>query len=454
MLHIARDDLARMFPRAIPEWLDALDKLGPALADFYDFERLDWVHLVGQIGAETDGLRLRNMQENMYFTTRKRVLAVYKYRLGVALKKDAGIRAKYRTRTRLADALLRNPKMLADVVYGGREGTPWMAGSCYIGRGPTQITHRDNYAEVARHLKLQDVVLIPDGIADRAVDLVENPELLAEDPELGIRSAFADFEIKKLSRWARQDNVDAVSATLNTGGYSAKRLTYTNNLSGRRQWVAKAKGIWPEGSLAAPATAVSHEIVHETAQNGAETGVSTISRGSQGLAVEAAQRLLIAKGFVLGTVDGHYGPLMARAVAAFQDAYHLPIDGDLDADDMVALRGNDVPDLGDRAIATDVPGSDQIAAGKLVGRSTKTGLGLGVTEGVGNAFGFSPFNAAMDVLGRAGEAVSKVSSLGLAIQPKHVAIVVVCLAAPPMWLWARKTIAKRVEAHRTSNFTR
>ena len=338
--------------------------------------------------------------------------------------------------------------MLADVVYGGREGTPWMQGSRFIGRGPTQITHRDNYAEVTRHLNLQYVALISAGVTGRAVDLVENPELLATDPELGVRSAFADYEIKKLSRWARQDDVDSVSATLNTGSH--KRKSITNNLSGRRRWVRKARKVWPTGSLAVDTPTIVAEIAHSESV----AAISTISRGSHGPAVEVAQRLLTTKGFAVGEIDGHYGPIMARAVAAFQDAYHLPNDGDLDADDMDALKNEAAPDLGDRATATDVPGSRQIAAGKAIQRATGTTVSATAVEvGADWLFGFSPFEFVMQTLERAGAVVSKASAISFSVEPKHVAIVVVCIAAPPAWVWARKIIAARIAAHQTINFT-
>ncbi|MDX2308099.1 MAG: glycoside hydrolase family 19 protein [Hyphomicrobium sp.] len=232
---VSRADLARMFPRALPEWLDALATLGPVLAKHYAFTRLDWVHLMGQIDAETNGLRLARMAENMNFRSAKRILEVYRYRLGVALDREPELRARFGTREALAAHLVGKPKELADLVYGGREGTPWRQGSRYIGRGPTQITHRDNYAAIGTEIAKQ-----PGGAG---IDLVAAPERLADDPALGIRSAFADWHLKGLSRWARADDVDTLSDALNTG--NIRDGVKPHGLDRRRGGTARAKRIWP-----------------------------------------------------------------------------------------------------------------------------------------------------------------------------------------------------------------
>lgn len=231
---ITREALAAMFPRAIPAWFDALHELAPVLGDHYNFNRLDWCHFCGQISAETNGLSLPSMRENMAFRTPRRIMEVYSYRLGIALKREPDLARRFGTREKLAAHLVNKPKDLADIVYGGREGTPWMQGSKYIGRGPTQVTHLNNYRAVGEEIATQ-----PGG---DAFDLVGNPDLLATDPELGIRAAFADWHIKGLSRWARQDRADLVSDKLNTG--NVKDNVKPHNLAGRLAATAKAKKIW------------------------------------------------------------------------------------------------------------------------------------------------------------------------------------------------------------------
>lgn len=258
---IARSELKAMFPRALPEWLDALEKLAPVLGKFYDFQRLEWVHFCGQIHAETNGLSLRKMEESMNFTTAKRILEVYSYRLGVAIEKvNSGKEpepaiAKGKTKAQLATLLVRKPKLLADIVYGGREGTPWMQGSKYLGRGPTQVTHKNNYRAIGEEIARQ-----PGGAA---FDLVANPELLSTDAELGIRSAFADWHLKGLSRWAEADDCDTLSDALNTG--NIRDSVKPHGLAMRRQGTRDAKSVWPNAiAFNAPvAPAVVAVIEHD-----------------------------------------------------------------------------------------------------------------------------------------------------------------------------------------------
>lgn len=232
---ITREQLAAMYPRALPDWLDALAELGPVLAKHYRFNRLDWVHFCGQIAAETNGLALPEMRENMNFRTASRILAVYRYRLGVALQREPELARKFGTREALAKHLVGKPKELADLVYGGREGTPWRQGWKYIGRGPTQITHLNSYRAVSDEIARQ-----PGGAG---IDLVANPELLATDPELGIRSAFADWAIKGLSRWAQADDCDTLSDALNTG--NIRDNVKPHGLPRRRLETKRAKAVWP-----------------------------------------------------------------------------------------------------------------------------------------------------------------------------------------------------------------
>jgi predicted chitinase len=267
---ITREDLARMFPRAIPEWLDAMAEVGPMLAQFYGFNRLDWVHICGQIAAETSGLSLAKMQENMNFTTVKRILEVYSYRLGVALQREPALKAKYGTKERLAASLLRNPKELADLVYGGREGTPWRQGSKYVGRGPTQITHLNNYKAIGEEIARQ-----PGG---DAFDLVAKPQMLANDPELGIRSAFADWHIKGLSRWAQKDDCDTLSDALNTG--NIRDNVKPHGLPERRRQTALAKSIWkkPIDFTAADPAPVAKQIAEKPVEPTTVKDLRKVSR--------------------------------------------------------------------------------------------------------------------------------------------------------------------------------
>lgn len=71
--------------------------------------------------------------------------------------------------------------------------------------------------------------------------------------------------------------------------------------------------------------------------------MQTIQQGSRGAAVETAQRLLRAKGYSPGTVDGIFGPKTLAAVQAFQRAMGLAVDGIAGPKTWAALQGKDEP---------------------------------------------------------------------------------------------------------------
>lgn len=345
----ARAELARMYPRALPEWLDAMARLAPPLCAHYAVDRMRWVHLAGQIGWETRGLSLASMTENMRFTTAERILEVYSYRLGVALERDKSLARQHGSKRALARHLVGKPVELADIVYGGREGTPWMQGSLYIGRGPTQITHRDNYAAVMAEIRKQ-----PGGAG--CPDLVARPEVLADDPEMGIRSAFADFALKGLWRWCDADQCETVSDILNTG--NAKDNVKPHGLDGRKRETARAKAIWSRdaAALTRGATVPPDGDADSSPADRPPAAVSVLREGSEGPDVAALQRALRAKGYPLGVDDGKWGTLTTRAVLAFQHEHGLTADGTVDWSEgsgfRQALETTSPADLGARSTIT------------------------------------------------------------------------------------------------------
>lgn len=399
-----RDELARMYPRALPEWLDAMARLAPDLCRHYEVSRLRWVHLAGQIGHETQGMSLKSMTENMRFTTASRILEVYSYRLGLAVKNKLRVGGQvYTSKAALARALVNKPRELAIVVYSGREGTPAGQGDVYIGRGPTQITHRNNYRAVAEEICRQ-----PGG--DKCPDLAANPELLATDPELGIRSAFADFALKRLWRVADADDVDRLSDILNTG--NANDNVKPHGLANRRREVARAKAIWPDHVPLTNTLTVSGAPV-------------VLREGSTGPHVSALQAALARKGYQVGATDGVFGTLTARAVVAFEHEHGLVASGEVDWTEgspfRQALDATAPADLGARATLTaadlQARGSTTIrlasrlgAAGKWIWR---TMFGVGAAEASGVDVIGQVSSAADTVGGVVDKAISASSGSGL-----------------------------------------
>lgn len=327
-----RSELERFLgPNAIPEWVDAFARLSPGLCEFYGFNRLRWVHFMGQIAAETNGLSLRRMEENMNFKTAKRILEVYSYRLGLALKTPEY--RHFKTKAALAQYLVGKPVELAKVVYSNREGTPPGQGHLYIGRGPTQVTHLNNYRAAGDEVARQ-----PGG---EKFDLVASPELLSTDCELGVRVAFAEWHLKKLNIWADRDDCDTVSDVLNTGNPNDN--VKPHGLNERRRWTAKAKVIWPDDGVPAPEMSASEAP--------AVSG-GVLRRGSQGEKVLALQKRLHELGYFSGAQDGIYGLLTERAVKLFQSEHGLAVDGIAGPKTLEAMENSAPADLGEREEVT------------------------------------------------------------------------------------------------------
>lgn len=328
-----RPDIEKFLgPNALPEWVDALARLAPQLCKFYRVSRLQWVHFIGQIAAETNGMSIRDLTENMNYTSASRILQIFSYRLGLALKTPQY--ARFQTRAALARHLVRKPDELAKVVYSNREGTPANSGHLYRGRGPLQTTHLDNYRRAGEEVARQ-----PGG---GKFDLVANPELLSTDPELGVRVAFAEWKLKGLGIWAERDDVDVVSDILNTGNH--KDNVFPHNLNGRRRWVAKAKVIWPNDLMEEEA-----EVVIAGAPKPAEP---MFRPGDRGAEVEALQKRLHELGYFTGQIDGKYGPLTERAVRAFQSEHGLKDDGIAGPKTIAVLKDSAPVDLGPRKTMT------------------------------------------------------------------------------------------------------
>ena len=68
--------------------------------------------------------------------------------------------------------------------------------------------------------------------------------------------------------------------------------------------------------------------------------METIKKGSRGEAVKEAQRLLNAKGYNAGSVDGIFGTNTYKATVAFQKAKGLSVDGIIGKNNWAALQAN------------------------------------------------------------------------------------------------------------------
>ena len=225
-----RASLRRMFPRGQPAWLEALERIGPDLAVRHRVTTAErWRHLAAQVAAETDGLALPHMRENMRYSA-ARLLEVYAYRIRLAQRDNPRFRGQ--SAAQIAHALAGNPDLLAETVYGGRPdlgNTRPGDGAKYIGRGPLQTTGREWYDKLGRAI---------------GVDLVGQPHRL-EEPDTGWRAAFAEWDMLGCNALADRCSVDLVSRRVNGG---------TNGLARRRAEYHRASIIWDAREvLVAPA---------------------------------------------------------------------------------------------------------------------------------------------------------------------------------------------------------
>jgi len=118
-----------------------------AIAKFYDLSELRGAHLLGQASHESGGFKLT--EENLNYSV-KSMMRVWPSRFP---DEDS------------AKPYARNPKALADHVYGGRMGNDG-EGYLWRGRGFLQLTGKDNYRAFSQDMSLPEVMDDPECVED------------------------------------------------------------------------------------------------------------------------------------------------------------------------------------------------------------------------------------------------------------------------------------------------
>lgn len=114
-----------------------------AIMRFYDLSAEQAAHLLGQAAHESGLFKLT--RENLNYSA-EAICRVWPSRF---------------KRLEDAEPYARNPRALADKVYGGRLGNEPDEGHVWIGRGFLQLTGRDNYKAFAADMRLPDVLQDP-----------------------------------------------------------------------------------------------------------------------------------------------------------------------------------------------------------------------------------------------------------------------------------------------------
>ncbi|MCF8318153.1 MAG: hypothetical protein K9I02_05355 [Haliscomenobacter sp.] len=135
-------ELGNMFPNASSGNLETLkNTLNQHSGSFGIDNKEELQHFLSQAGHESAGFQNLSGEENLYYTTPERLMAVWPSRFSQTdpNKKDP-------------DDYVRNAEKLANLVYANRMGNGDEAsgdGYAYRGRGIFQLTGKDNYSDFA-----------------------------------------------------------------------------------------------------------------------------------------------------------------------------------------------------------------------------------------------------------------------------------------------------------------
>ena len=217
IVHVTPEEIGDFAPDAKSDYRAVLEaRLNTALlTPKINASGLRLSHFMAQIGHECGLFTIR--AENMRYRTKARLLQIF----------GVGNHSAAITETE-APGLLDNPAALAERVYGlgnlvkARElgNTTPGDGFNYRGRGFLQITGRGSYR---RH-----------GVAIGRPEVEQQPEL-AEDGNVALELAIAEWMSKDCNEPADADNLRVVTKRINGG---------TNNMPDRVAMLKKAKGIW------------------------------------------------------------------------------------------------------------------------------------------------------------------------------------------------------------------
>jgi putative chitinase len=359
MIELTEGDLRAVFPHARDSYLEAILNERDFLEEYGVLDSaLRWCHFCGQIGAETDGLRI--VRENMKYSP-TRIVEVF-----------GPQRHSAKVGYAEAKTLAYNGYKLAERVYG--LGNPSMAGRLgntehgdgynYRGWGPGQVTGK------GQSLKYGDML---------SLDLATKPELL-EDAAVGLKAFVLEWDHRSLNKWADSNQILAVSRGVNLG--NPRHSAMPNGYANRKQWFSKAWSHWRMADVdgdAIPAAA-------DTSTSG-----MILRRGDSGSQVLILQKRLKELNYAVGWTDGIFGRRTDNAVTAFQKDQGIEPDGIVGPITWAKLRDAErIDDIEREEVTAEellARGSRQIEnAGKTQALGLTTGVGGGIALGGGLAF--------------------------------------------------------------------
>lgn len=188
-------------------------------------------------------------------------------------------------------------------------------GAKYKGRGIFQLTGRANYRDMGRKLGLR----------------LEETPAHAATPEVSVLTALEYWKTRGLNAWADKDDVLTITKKINGG---------TNGLEDRKNYLAKAKKVFPKSFGDEPAARPSPNIIVADGPpppiNPIIPAIVVAKRGDTSDYVKDLQEMLIKKGATINA-DGDFGPATETAVKTFQTANKLKVTGIIDTDTLNKL---------------------------------------------------------------------------------------------------------------------
>lgn len=269
-MKLTRETIYSIAPMAKAAYVDDLLRYWKPLSSKYGVTSSDHTaKFLGQIMVETQGMT--RLEENLYYTTEARLRAVWPSRF----KSNAA-----------AKPYTRNPRSLANLVYGGRLGnTAPDDGYKYRGSGTPHLTGKANYAMVQR---------------ETGQAVVEHPDRVRSFP-MALEAGMVFWKVNNLHL---KTTVEALTKAWQGGTGGLKdRITYTNRAT--KALAGLSTGVVPTK----PAAVIL--------RNG----------GPYSEAVRTLQLDLKAKGYDPGLIDGFFGDATERAVQEFQTRAGLVADG-------------------------------------------------------------------------------------------------------------------------------
>lgn len=194
--------------------------LSAAMDAFGIQEPLVVAGFIAQIAHESGGFT--RFSENLNYSARG-LASTWPSRFAVNPK------ARVREPNALAVQVQRQPERIANLVYANRmgNGSPETGdGWRYRGRGPKQITGKNNYSRLSDKL---------------GVDLVKHPDLLL-DPRYGALAAAAYWTVVGCTPLMRSGQYEAVTKAIN-GGVIGHEDGNNLGLDDRVEWLAQCKKV-------------------------------------------------------------------------------------------------------------------------------------------------------------------------------------------------------------------